>query len=119
MGSVNSYNPAIDQTVQIFDQFYDYSVSVPAQEYDAVYSFLRSQFGTAEAAGNFAVTVFRIAEESRIPVMNLLQQLQGLDATELTLTLSYYLNNLRSDSTLLGINQPVTPNFYVARNIRA
>jgi pyruvate/2-oxoacid:ferredoxin oxidoreductase alpha subunit len=119
MGSVNSYNPAIDQTVQIFDQFYDYEVSVPAQEYDAVYSFLRSQFGTAEAAGNFAVTVFRIAEENRIPVMNLLQQLQGLNATELTLTLSYYLNNLRSASTLLGINQPVVPNFYVARNIRA
>jgi pyruvate/2-oxoacid:ferredoxin oxidoreductase alpha subunit len=119
MGSVNSYNPSIDQTVQIFDQFYDYSVSVPTLEYDAVYSYLRSQFGTAEAAGNFTVTVFRISEESQIPVMDLLQQLQGLNATELTLTLSYYLNNVRSASTLLGVNQPVTPNYYVARNVRA
>jgi pyruvate/2-oxoacid:ferredoxin oxidoreductase alpha subunit len=119
MGSVNSYNPSIDQTVQIFDQFYDYSVSVPTLEYDAVYSYLRSQFGTAEAAGNFTVTVFRISEQSQIPVMDLLQQLQGLSATELTLTLSYYLNNVRSASTLLGVNQPVTPNYYVARNVRA
>jgi pyruvate/2-oxoacid:ferredoxin oxidoreductase alpha subunit len=119
MGSVNSYNPSIDQTVQIFDQFYDYSVSVPVLEYDAVYSYLRSQFGTAEAAGNFTTTVFRISEQSQIPVMDLLQQLQGLNATELTLTLSYYLNNVRSASTLLGINQPVTPNYYVARNVRA
>ncbi len=118
MGSVNSYNPSIDQTVQIFDRFYEYTDSVPAQEYDAVYSYLRSQFGTAEAAGNFTVSVFRIAEQSRIPVMDLLQQLEGLDATELTLTLSYYLNNLRSASTLLGLNQPVTPNFYVARNVK-
>lgn len=118
MGSVNSYNPAIDQTVQIFDRFYEFEANVPAQEYDAVYSYLRSQFGSAEAAGNFAVSVFRISEQSRIPVMDLLQQLQGLNATELTLTLSYYLNNLRSASTLLGINQPVTPNFYVARNVR-
>jgi pyruvate/2-oxoacid:ferredoxin oxidoreductase alpha subunit len=118
MGSVNSYNPAIDQTVQIFDRFYEYEASVPAQEYDAVYSYLRSQFGSAEAAGNFAVSVFRISEESRIPVMDLLQQLQGLTAIELTITLAYYLNNLRSTSTLLGINEPVAPNFYVARNVR-
>ena len=119
MGSVNNYNPQIDQTVQIFDQFYEYSVSVPSQEYDAVYSYLRSQFGTTDEAANFAVTVFRISEESRIPVMDLLQQLQGLSAIELTLTLSYYLNNLRSSSTLLGLNQSVVPNYYVARNIRA
>ena len=119
MGSVNSYNPSIDQTVQIFDRFYSYSANVPSQEYDAVYSYLRTQFGTANAAGNFAVTVFRIAEQSKIPVMDLLQQLEGLSSIELTLTLSYYLNNLRSSSTLLGLNQQVTPNYYVARNIRA
>lgn len=118
MGSVNSYNPSVDQTVRIFDEFYDYAASVPAQEYDAVYSYLRSQFGTADAAGNFAVTLFRISEQSNIPVMTLLQQIQGLTQPELTLTLSYYLNGLRSSSTLLGLNQPVTPNYYVARNIQ-
>ncbi len=118
MGSVNSYNTSIDQTVQLFDRFYDYEANVPAQEFDAVYSYFRSQFGTSEAAGNFAVATFRISEQSRIPVMDLLSQFQGLDNVELTLTLSYYLNNLRSPSTLLGLNQPVTPNFYVARNVR-
>lgn len=118
MGSVNSYNVSIDQTVQLFDQFYDYSTSVSAQEYDAVYSFFRSQFATAEAAGNFTVALFRISENSRIPVMDLLSQIEGLGTIELTLTLAYYLNNLRSASTLLGLNQPVTPNFYVARNVK-
>ena len=38
---------------------------------------------------------------------------------EKTSTLSYYLNGLRSSSTMLGLNAPVTPNFYVARNVRA
>jgi pyruvate/2-oxoacid:ferredoxin oxidoreductase alpha subunit len=118
MGSVNSYNVSIDQTVQLFDQFYDYSTSVPAQEYDAVYSFFRSQFATAEAAGNFTVALFRVSENSRLPVMDLLNQIEGLGTVELTLTLAYYLNNLRSASTLLGLNQPVTPNFYVARNVK-
>jgi pyruvate/2-oxoacid:ferredoxin oxidoreductase alpha subunit len=118
MGSVNSINTKIDQTVQIFDEFYAYSANVPAQEYDAVFSYLNSVFGTAEAAGNFAVTMFRIAEQSDIPVMTLLQQIQGLGVPELTLTLAYYLNGNRSSSTLLGLNAPTTPNYYAAHNIR-
>ena len=50
--------------------------------------------------------------------MNLLQQFQGQSAPEITLTLAYYLNGIRSRSTLLGLNVPTQPNFYVARNIR-
>ena len=119
MGSVNSYNPRVDQTVQIFDRFYEYEATVSSLEYDAVYSYFRSVFGTADAAGNFSVTLFRISEQSDIPVMDLLQQFEGMGVPELTLTLSYYLNGLRSSSTLLGLNAPVTPNFYVARNVRA
>lgn len=119
MGSVNAYNTKIDQTVHIFDKFYNYAVDVPSQEYDAVYSFFRSIYGTAEAAGNFSVTLFRVAQQSDIPVMNLLQQMEGLNQAELTLTLTYYLNGIRSPSTLLGLNVPVTPSFYVARNIRS
>jgi pyruvate/2-oxoacid:ferredoxin oxidoreductase alpha subunit len=119
MGSVNAYNPKVDQTVQIFDRFYNYEATVGVQEYDAVYSYFRSVFGTADAAGNFAITLFRIAEQSETPVMTLLQQIEGLGVPELTLTLAYYLNGNRSSSTLLGLNTPVAPNFYVSRNIRA
>lgn len=119
MGSVNNYNPQVDQTVQIFDRFYNYEATIGVQEYDAVYSYFRSVFGTADAAGNFTITLFRIAEQSEIPVMTLLQQIEQLGVPELTLTLAYYLNGLRSSSTMLGLNSPVTPNFYVARNVRA
>jgi hypothetical protein len=119
MGTVNASNPNIDATVKVFDGFYQYEQVVPAQEYDAVYSYFRSVFGTADAAGNFTVTLFRVADESATSVMTLLQQLQGQSQPELTLTLAYYLNSLRSPSTLLGVNAVVTPNFYAARNIRA
>jgi len=47
MGSVNYANPKIDQTVKIFDRFYNYEVDVPTLEYDAVYSFFKSIYGTA------------------------------------------------------------------------
>jgi hypothetical protein len=116
--TVNYANPKLDGTVKIFDEFYAYSASVPQLEYDAVYSYFRSVFDTEEAAGNFAVSVFRISESSEIPVMTLLQEFQGLSQPELTLTLAYYLNNIRSSATLLGLNVPTQPNFYVARNVR-
>jgi hypothetical protein len=116
--TVNYANPKIDGTVKIFDQFYAYEANVPQLEYDAVYSYFRSVFGTAEAAGNFTVSVFRISATSDIPVMTLLQEFQGQSAPELTLTLTYYLNNTRSSSTLLGLNVATQPNFYAARNVR-
>jgi hypothetical protein len=116
--TVNYANPKTDGTVKIFDEFYAYAANVPQLEYDAVYSYFRSVFGTAEAAGNFTVTVFRISESSGIPTMTLLQQFQGQTTPELTLTLAYYLNSTRSNSTLLGINAATQPNYYVARNVR-
>lgn len=119
MGSINYANPAVDQTVKIFDRFYAYEVNVPQMEYDAVHSFFLSIYKDAQAAGNFTVSLFRVSQQSGIPVLDLLQQIQNLSQADLNLTLAYYLNNIRSPATLLGINASATPNYYVARNIRA
>ena len=119
MGSVNVANPSTDLTVKIFDRFYSYEQNVGVVEYDAVLSYFKSVFKSKDSAENFTVAVFRIAFLSKIPVMNLLQQFQGQSAPELTVTLAYYLNSIRSPSTLLGVNVPTQPNYYVARNIKA
>ena len=118
MASVNAINTKTDLTVQIFDRFYGYQQQVPVDQYDAVNSYFRSVFDSIEAAGNFTVSVFRVSNQTGIPVMNLLQQFQGQSAPQINLTLAYYLNGIRSSSTLLGINVPTQPNFYIARNIR-
>lgn len=117
-GSVNYANPKVDQTVRIFDRFYAYEVDVPSLEYDAVHSFFQSIYSDNTAAGNFTVSLFRVAQDSAIPVMTLLQQMQGLNTADINLTLAYYLNNIRSPATLLGVNAALTPNYYVARNVR-
>jgi hypothetical protein len=117
--SVNVLNTNVDQTVRIFDSFYGYEANVPQMEYDAIYSYFRSVFATAQQAGNFTIVVFRIAQESDIPAMTLFEELRGKGLPELNLTLAYYINTLRSSTTLLGITAKLTPNFYVARNIRA
>lgn len=118
MSTVNARNPSIDQTVQIYDRFYNYDQSVSAVEYDAVYSYLLSVFNTAKQAGNFTSTLFRISGVSGIPVMELLQSLQGLSAPQINLTFAYYLNTIQSPSTMIGIQATTVPNYYVAHNIK-
>lgn len=118
MSTVNEVNPQIDQTVQIFDRFYNYSSSIPAMEYDVVLSYFRSMFTTTVAAENFTTALFRVAEESGTPALTLLQSMEGQNSVELTITMAYYLNSIRSPATLLGILQPATPNYYTARNVR-
>lgn len=119
MGTVNALNPAIDQTVRVYDNFYNFDVSIPVNEYDVVFSFFKSIFTTTQAAGNFTTTLFRIAEQTNTSVLTLLQQLQGQNQIQITASMCYYLNDLRSPATLLGYSVPVAPNFYAARNVRS
>ena len=118
MATVNNANPGIDQTVKIFDQFYKYNASIPVDEYDIVNSYLRSVFSTQRQADTFTTVFFRIVTASQIPAASLLQQIQGESAPQITLTFAYYLNSFQSPATLLGLNVPTTPNYYIAHNIR-
>ena len=115
--TVNTLNTNLDLTVRIYDQFYAYEQFVSAEEYDVVYSYMRSVYTTDVAAGNFTVALFRIADQTRTPVLTILANIQGQNSIQLTQTLCYYLNNLRSGSTLLGFGAAVTPNYYTARQV--
>ena len=120
MNSVNNTNYNIDLTVRVFDSFYGYEQFVDSNEWDVVLSYFKSIYTTAAAAANFTTALFRVANEQSIPVLSLLQQMQTTANTaELNLTLAYYLNDQRSNATLLGVSQPVQPNYYAARNARA
>ena len=117
MSTVNYSNPNIDLTVRVYDKFYDYDVNVPAAEYDVVYSYFQSVMTTKQAAGNFTVSLFKVAEDTGIPPLTLLTEFQGLNGNNLSASLAYYLNAIRSRATLLGVGVPVVPNFYQARNV--
>lgn len=117
MGSINYTNPNLDATVRVFDSFYDYDVNVPAAEYDIVYSFFLKEMGSAQAAGNFTVSLFRVSEQTNIPALTLLQGFEGQAGMSLNASLAYYLNSIRNQATLLGVGVAVSPNFYAARNV--
>lgn len=117
MSTVNYTNTNLDQTVRIFDNFYRFDVQVPVAEYDVVHSYFLSTMTTKQAAGNFTVSLFRIAQETNIPPLTLLKEFQGLNGVDLSASLAYYLNQLRSRATLLGVGVAVVPNQYAARNV--
>lgn len=116
--SVNEVNTNIDQTVRIFDQFYDYSANVPAAEYDIVLSFFKSVFTTQYAAENFSSSLFRIAEQTNTDVLTLLASFENQSPPQISLTMAYYLNSVRSPATLLGVLAATAPNYYTARNVK-
>ena len=113
-GTVNAANPNLDATVRIFDQFYKYDVNVPAAEYDIVYSFFRSTMN-ATVASNMTSALFQVAADTKIPVLELLDSMKGQIGLDLTVSMAYYLNSIRSRATLLGVNAQVVPNYYAAR----
>ena len=117
MGTVNEVNPKLDLTVRVFDDFNGFAIEVDANEYDVVNSYFENVFENKQIARNFTTTMFRIANQTQVPVLTLLDQIAGQTQIEMTATLSYYLNGLRSPATLLGVNATVTPNFWAARNV--
>lgn len=117
MGSVNTINPSVDNSVRIFDGFDDFVLEVDSNTYSVVNSFFESIFTDKQAAANLSNTFFRIASQTNVPVLDLLAQVQGQNSIQVTTFMAYYLNGLRSPSTLIGVNVVATPNYYTARNV--
>jgi hypothetical protein len=117
MGSVNNINPSVDNSVRIFDGFNDFVLEVDSNTYSVVNSFFESIFADKQAAANLTDTFFRISSQTNVPVLDLLAQVQGQDSIQVTTFMAYYLNGLRSPSTLIGVNAVATPNYYTARNV--
>jgi len=117
MVTVNYPNPGTDPTVRVFDDFYKRELVIDSNQYDIVFSFFNSIFSDEMAARNFTLNVFQISQDSGIPVETILGEMNNQNQVQITATLAYYLNNLRSNTTLLGITTTATPNEFAARNI--
>jgi hypothetical protein len=118
MSTVNEVNPRLGQTVRVFDSFYAFDINASAAEYDVVFSYFQKQMTTKQAAGNFTVSLFRVAQETGIPALTLLSEFEGTaGGVNLNVQLAYYLNLIRNRATLLGVGVAVTPNYYPARAV--
>jgi hypothetical protein len=106
-----------DNITQVFDQFYGINITVPVGEFEVVLSWFRSICATEQIAQNFTAFIFIISSNTKIPAIDLLTQIQGMTGLEVDATIAYYLNSSKTKSALYGVANPVTPNYYVQRNI--
>ena len=107
----------LDQTVKIFDEFYGFNLVIAPDEYDVVHSYFVSVCDTQKIADNFTVYLFRIAQETQIPVLDLLEYIKGKNKMEVNTIIGYYLNSFKSKTSLYGVGQIPKPNQPVQRNV--
>ena len=118
MAKIIDERTQIDPTIRIFDSFYSVSLTVGAAQYDIVHGYFTKVCGTERIANNFTAFLFRIAQETRTDVLELLEQLKGLnDKLKVNQVIAYYMNSLKSKTSLYGVATIPKPNVPVARNI--
>ena len=106
-----------DSTIRIYNEFYNVKLSVSANEYEIVNSFFRNYTSDEKVAVSYTETLFRISNETDIDILTLLDSFQSDDSMKITLTMAYYLNSLSDKTVLYGINNIITANQVVQRNI--
>ncbi len=107
----------LDKTVRIFDQFYNFDLVVQSSEYDIVYSYFYEVSNSKSIARNFTSMLFRIANITQENVLVLLESIQGTTKLQTTALIAYYLNNIKSKTTMYGISSEPSPNQPIQRNI--
>lgn len=107
----------IDSSVKLFDSFYNFEMNVDANQYDIVYSYFYETSKSKNIAQNFTTIIFRLSSITGENVMVMLEYLQGKSKLEANVTLAYYLNSIKSKTTLYGVSVVPKPNEMVQRNI--
>lgn len=107
----------LDNTVRVFDQFYNFDLVVNADQYEVIYSFFFDVTKSASTAKNFTTIIFRIASITGEDVMKLLAYINGETSLQVSSIMIYYLNSLKSKTTLYGISTEPIPNESAQRNI--
>ena len=86
-------------------------------EYDHVLSVFKKIMKDDGAALQFTESLYRVAAETNVYVLTLLESLDVTDEMSLNASMAYFLNGINSSSTLYGVQQPVLPNYYAGRNV--
>jgi hypothetical protein len=108
-----------EQTIKIFDSFYNQDFVVPSNQWDIVKSYFDGVCETKQIASNFAAIFFRMAQENGIDALVLLEELKGQARNKIDLSkiMAYYFNGFKSKTSLYGLSVIPTPNQAVARNV--
>ena len=117
--TINGPQSQLDQTVKIYDSFYNFDLVVESNQYELIYSYFLEISKSKDIARNFSTIIFRISNLTSTNPLDLLDELRNTTGFNSNALLTYYLNSIQNKSVLYGVNLVVQPNQQVQRNIIA
>lgn len=118
MAKIIEDRSGIDRTIRIFDEFYNVDTIVSANQYDVIRSYFMSVSATEAIANNFTAILFRISSVTGLNVLDLLADIKGSNnSLQMNAKICYYLNGIKSKTSLYGINVIPNPIQSTARNV--
>lgn len=107
----------LDNTVRVFDQFYNTDLNINSNEYDIVYSYFKDHMATELVAKAFTENLFRISNLTNVNALDLLSTFESGNKMKVILTMAFYLNSVSNKTVLYGVSNLLEPNNLVQRNI--
>jgi hypothetical protein len=87
---------------QFFDKFYQYPVSFPAGEIDAVVGFFQKRGFDINSARTISIVMLNQARIDGVKVFELLDSLKTITDLQLTQVITQVMNTYRENTSLLG-----------------
>ncbi len=115
--TIDSPVSKLDVTTKMFDQQYQTQIAAGANEYELVKSFFKDVSGSENIASNFTTMLYKISSVTGFTVLQLLDDMKGKSKLQINGSMAYYLNSLKSKTTLYGVSVIPEVNFSVQRNI--
>jgi hypothetical protein len=105
---------------QYFNNFYNATGTISADQNDAVVAYFQSMTdGNLQSAAQLASSVIYTAVSQGIDPMGIIQQFQQVPKNQLNLYLAMFLNLNRVGTSAVGINNQKIQNQYITRAILA
>ena len=102
---------------EFFDKYYQYPVSFPAAEIDAVVGFFQKRGFGIDSTRTISIVMLNQARIDNIKVFQLIDSLKSITDTQLTQVITQVINAYRENTSLLGYRVARSSSVYEARNI--
>jgi hypothetical protein len=107
----------MSKTLDVNTFYSNRDISIGSEQYSIVLGFFKKVTETEKTAEEFTVNLFRVAKSTNVNVLELLSTMNDKDSIGVSEVMSYYLNQTRSQSVLLGVSNINTPDPQITRNI--
>jgi len=120
INQTNTINDGIStdsKNLNVVTDFNTKAADVNGNEWDYILGFFNSAFKDPIAAEKFTQEIYQVGSQSGVNPLDIIKTMEGQTGIELNMSLAYYLNGIRSNTTLLGIHNIIKPNYYAGRSV--